>query len=81
MSWLPKNAALSAQPKVTQSADCYHSSMMSHRSTYHHRARWLTDHHVVGTKRQLKPNTSPPRLISKAEVNQLTVIHMTFDMA
>ena len=40
----------------------------------------LTDHHMAGTKRQLKLNTSPPRLIAKAEVNQLTVIHMTFDM-
>ena len=38
----------------------------------------LTDHHVVGIKRQLKPNTSPPRLIIKAEVKQLAVIHMTF---
>ena len=49
-------------------------------NTYHHRAMRLTDHHVDGTKRQLKPNTSPPRHIAKAEVNQLTVIHVTFDM-
>ena len=34
---------------------------------------WLTDHHVAGTNRQLKPNTSPPRLIATAEVNQLTI--------
>ena len=40
----------------------------------------LTDHHVAGTKRQLKRNNCPPCLIAKAEVNQLTVTHMTFDM-
>ena len=39
----------------------------------------LTDHHVVGTKRQLKPNTSPPHLTIKAEIKQPGVIHMTFD--
>ena len=38
----------------------------------------LTDHHVVGIKRQLKPNTSPPHLIVKAEIKQLVIIHMTF---
>ena len=38
----------------------------------------LTDYHVVGIKRQLKPNTSPPRPIIKAEIKQLVVIHMTF---
>ena len=38
----------------------------------------LTNHHVVGIKRQLKPNTSPPHLIVKVEIKQLGVIHMTF---
>ena len=52
--------------------------MMRCRSPYHHRAMRLTDHHVVGIKRQLKPNTSPPHLIVKAEIKQLVVIHMTF---
>ena len=44
-----KNTASSAQPKVTQSANCYLSSMRRHRSTYHHRTIRPTDHHVVGT--------------------------------
>ena len=52
--------------------------MMRRRSPYHHRAMRLTDHHVVGIKRQLKPNTSPPHLAVKAEIKQLGVIHMTF---
>ena len=33
---------------------------------------------AVGTKRQLKPNTSPPHLTVKAETTQLVVTHMTF---
>ena len=33
---------------------------------------------MVGTKRQLKLNTSPPHLTVKAEIKQLMVIHMTF---
>ena len=37
----------------------------------------LTDHHVAGTKRQLKPNTSPYYLTVKAEIKQLRDIHMT----
>ena len=81
MSWQPKNTALSAQPKITRSTNCYLSSMMRHRSPYHHRAMRLTDHHVVGTKWQLKPNTSPPHLTVKAEIKQLGVIHMTFGRA
>ena len=51
--------------------------MMRRWSPYHHRAMRLTDHHVVGTKRQLKPNTSPPHLTVKAEIKQLGDIHMT----
>ena len=38
----------------------------------------LTDHYMVGTKRQPKPNTSPPNLTVKVEIKQLGVIHMTF---
>ena len=38
----------------------------------------LTDHHAVGIKRQLKPNTSPPHLAVKAEIKQLGVTHTTF---
>jgi hypothetical protein len=37
----------------------------------------LTDHHVAGTKRQLKPNTSPYSLAAKAETQQPGAIHMT----
>ena len=37
----------------------------------------LTDHHVAGTKRQLKPNTSSYYLTVKAEIKQLGDIHMT----
>ena len=37
----------------------------------------LTDHHVAGTKRQVKPNTSPYYLTVKAEIKQLEDIHMT----
>ena len=40
----------------------------------------LTDHHVVGIKRQLKLKTIPPRLITNREVKQLGVTHMTFGM-
>ena len=37
----------------------------------------LTDHHAVGAKRQLKPNTSPAHLVVKAGIEQLRVIHTT----
>ena len=49
-------------------------------SPSYERTMRLTGHRVDGTKRQLKPNTSPPCLITKVEVNQLMVIHMTFDL-
>ena len=39
----------------------------------------LTDHHMVGTKRQLTPNINPPRLIAQVEVNYPMVTHMTSD--
>ena len=38
----------------------------------------LTDHHVVGIKRQLKPNTSPDYPAVKAGIDQLGTIHTTF---
>ena len=38
----------------------------------------LTDHHAVGIKQQLKPNTRLPHLAAKAGIKQLRVIHMTF---
>ena len=77
VSWQPRNTASSAQPKVTRSANCYPSSMMRCWSPYHHRTMRLTDHHVVGTKRKLKPNTSPPHLTVKAEIKRFGDIHMT----
>ena len=38
----------------------------------------LTDHHAVGIKRQLKPDTRLPHLTVKPGIKQLGVIHMTF---
>ena len=38
---------------------------------------WLTDHHVVGIKRQHKPNTSPLHLTVKVEIKQLGDIRTT----
>ena len=46
-------------------------------SSYQH-VMWLTDHHVAGTKRQLKPNTSPYHLCVKVETQQLTDTHITY---
>ena len=37
----------------------------------------LTDHHAVGIKRQLMPNTRPPYLAVKAGTKQLGITHMT----
>ena len=37
------------------------------------------DHHVAGTERQLKPNTSPHHLAIKAEKQQLGETPMTYD--
>ena len=39
----------------------------------------LTDHHVAGTKRHLKPNTSQYYLAMQAEALQLGNTHMTYD--
>ena len=78
-SWPPKNTALVAQPKVTQSIDCYLSSMMRRWSPYHHRTMRQANHYLVRIKRQLKPNTRPPHLAVKARIKQLEVVHTTFD--
>src|SRR4051812_38778154 len=59
MSWQPNNTAFNAQPKVTQSANCYLGSMTRLRSPYNHRAMRLTKHHVVGIKRQLFGHDKP----------------------
>ena len=40
----------------------------------------LTNHHVAGTKRQLKPNTIPHYLAVKTETQQLEDTHMTCGM-
>ena len=37
----------------------------------------LTDHRVAGRKRQLMPNTNPPRLVIKAKIKYLSVTNMT----
>ena len=37
----------------------------------------LTDHHVVGIKRQFKPNNSPPHPKEKIDIKQLGVIYTT----
>ena len=76
-SWLLKNTALVAQPKVTRSVDCYLSSMTRRWSLYHHRTMWQADHNLVRIKRQLKPNTSPHYLAVKTETQQLQDTHMT----
>ena len=50
-------------------------------SLYHPRVTRLTDptdHHVAGTERQLKPNTSPHHLVVKAEKQQLGDTLMTY---
>ena len=76
MSYQPRNTASSAHPKVTRSASCYLSSTMRRWSPYHHLAMRLTDHHMVGTKRQPKPNTSPYHLAAKTETKLLRDTHM-----
>ena len=67
MSWQPRNTALSAQPKVIRSVNCYLNSTTRHLNPYHQRVTRLTDHHVAGTKQQLKPNTNPHYLVVKVE--------------
>ena len=78
--WQPRNTASHAQLRVTRSASCYPNSTMRPRSPYRQRMMLtdLTDHHVAGAERQLKPNTRPPRLAVKARMKQLGVVHMTF---
>ena len=79
-SWQPRNTASSAQPKVTRSINCYPNSMMRHWSPSYQRVMRLTNHHVAGTKRQLKPNTSPHYLAVKTDIQQLGDAHMTYGM-
>ena len=47
----------------------------------HHMVRTVrrTDHPVVGIKRQLRPNNSPPHRLAKTGTEQLGTIHTTFD--
>ena len=55
--------------------------MMRPQSLYRQRVKLptnLTDHHVAGTERQLKPNTSPHHLAVKAEKQQLGDTLMTY---
>ena len=88
MSWQPKKTASSAQPRVTQSADCYLSLMRRHQIPYlphamqtdHHTTGIVrrTDHPAVGIKRQLRPNNSPPHYLTKTGMKQLGTLHTTF---
>ena len=78
MSWQPRNTASNAQPKVTRSVNCYPNLTTRPSSPYHRHVMRLTDHHMAGTKRQLKPNTSPYYLAVKVEMQQLGDIHMTY---
>ena len=80
MSWQPRKTTSSAQPKVTRSANCYPNSMTRRWSPSYQRIMRLTDHHVAGTKRQLKPNTSPHYLVVKTETQQPRDTHMTCGM-
>ena len=80
ISWQPRNTASSAQPKVTRNANCYPNSRTRRWSPYYQRVMRLTNHHVAGTKRQFKPNTSPHYLTVKTETQQLGDTHMTCGM-
>ena len=54
--------------------------MMRPWSPYHQRVTLLTDltdHHMAGTERQLKPNTSPHPLTEEARRQHLWATHMT----
>ena len=78
MSWQPRNTTSCVQQKVTQSVNCYLNSMTRHVSPYQQHVRRLTDHHVAGTKRQLKPNTGPYYLAVKVETQPFRDTHMTY---
>ena len=62
--------------------------MRRHQSSYLPRAMWndhhvvrivrRTNHHAVGIKRQLRPNSSPPHRHVKIETKQFELIHTTF---
>ena len=77
MSWQPRNMASSAQPIVTQSVNYNPNSTTRPLSPYHHHVMRLTDHHVTGTKWQLKPNTGPYYLAVKVETQHFRETHMT----
>ena len=82
MSWQPRNTASSTQLRVTRSTSCYPNSMTRPWSLYRQCVTLLmdqTDHHVVGTERQLKPNTSPHHLAVEAERQRLQDTHMSCD--
>ena len=68
----------SAQPRVTLSVSCYRNSMTRRWCPYHRCVTQPTDHHVVVTKRQVKPNTSPYYLAVKVETQHLGDIRMTY---
>ena len=52
--------------------------MKRRRSPYLPRAIWLTDHHMVGIKQQLKPNSSLPHHPEKIKTKEFGVTHTTF---
>ena len=79
MYWQARNTALSAQPRVTRSVNFYLNSTTRHWTPYRQRVTQLTDHHVAGIKRQLKPNTSPHHLAVEVERQRLQDTCMTYD--
>ena len=82
MSWQPRNTASNAQLRITRSASCYPNSTTRLWSLYRQRVTLLmdlTDQHVAGTERQLKPNTSPHNLAVEAERQRLQDTCMTYD--
>ena len=80
-SWQPKNTASNAQQRATQSAGCYHNSMMRPLSQYRQSIILLTnltDHHVDGTERLLTPNTSPRNPVVEAQRQRPRAIPTTY---
>ena len=70
ISWQPRNTASSAQLRVTQSTGCYPNWTMRSRNLYRQHVTPqtdLTDHLVVWTERQPKPNTNLCHLALEAE--------------
>ena len=82
MFWQQRNMASNAQLRVTRSASYYHNLTTKPWSPYCQCMMLLTDltdHHVVRTERQLKPNTSPHHLAVEAEKQRLQDTPMTYD--